>query len=171
MGSMAPWQMGHTFSSMVSNEPDPILVPREPEGAEEEEVPVSRAATPPSERPTRLATVEERLLRLQPDFTQLAPDLLHTTTGLYQLKDSVGRIKRWLRARQAKYRSQNQQLTTFPFSASNLCGRCYGIACNVICLYYFLCDTTSLFIAGLMHFLTTLVLFLNMAVSYVFSML
>jgi len=54
---------------------------------------------PPSQpRPSRLATIEERLLRLQEEFTQLAPDLRSTTTGLYQLKDSVGRLKRRLRA-------------------------------------------------------------------------
>jgi len=54
---------------------------------------------PPPPKPSRLATVEERLLRLQEEFTQLAPDLLSTTTGLYLLKDSVGRLKRRLRAR------------------------------------------------------------------------
>jgi len=95
-------------SPMVSSEPDLTPVPEEPEGAEGEVMPVPRITTPPPEKPTRLATVEERLLRLQADFTHLAPDLLNTTTGLYQLKDSVGRIKRRLRARQAKYRSQNQ---------------------------------------------------------------
>jgi len=46
--------------------------------------------TPPPPGLSRLATVEERLLRLQTEFTQLAPDLLSTTTCLYQLKDSVG---------------------------------------------------------------------------------
>jgi len=59
--------------------------------------------------PSRLATVEERLLRLQAEFTQLAPDLLSTTTGLYQLKDSVGHIKRRLRACQVRHRSQSLQ--------------------------------------------------------------
>jgi len=39
--------------------------------------------TPPPPGTSRLATVEERLLRLQAEFTQLAPDLLSTTTGLY----------------------------------------------------------------------------------------
>jgi len=57
--------------------------------------------TPPPPGPSQLAMVEERLLRLQVEFTQSAPDLLNTTTGLYQLKDSVGRLKRRLRARQA----------------------------------------------------------------------
>jgi len=61
---------------------------------------------PPS---IRLATVEERLLRLQEEFTHLAPDLLSTTRGLYQLKDSVGRLKRKLRARPAQHRSQSLQ--------------------------------------------------------------
>jgi len=65
--------------------------------------------TPPQPRPSRLATVEERLLRLQEEFTQLAPDLLSTTTGLYQLKDSVGCLKRRLRAHQARHRSQSLQ--------------------------------------------------------------
>jgi len=65
--------------------------------------------SPPSPGPSRLATVEERLLRLQEEFTQLTPDLLSTTTGLYQLKDSVGRLKRRLRARQARHRSQSLQ--------------------------------------------------------------
>jgi len=50
----------------------------------------TKEKTPPSPGPRRLATVEERLLRLQAEFTQLAPNLLSTTTGLYQLKDSVG---------------------------------------------------------------------------------
>jgi len=54
--------------------------------------------TPPPSGPSRLATVEEWLLRLQAEFTELTPDLLSTTTGLYQLKDSVGRLKRRLRA-------------------------------------------------------------------------
>jgi len=40
---------------------------------EEEAEPPPRAPTPKPERPTHLATVEERLLRLQTDFTQLAP--------------------------------------------------------------------------------------------------
>jgi len=46
--------------------------------------------TPPPSGLSRLATVEERLLRLKAEFTQLTPNLLSTTTGLYQLKDSVG---------------------------------------------------------------------------------
>jgi len=58
---------------------------------------------------SRLATVEERLLRLQAKFTQLTPDSLNTTTGLYQLKDSVGRLKWRLHARQARHRSQSLQ--------------------------------------------------------------
>jgi len=60
---------------------------------------------PPPTGPSRLAIVEEGLLRLPAKFTQLAPDLLSTTTGLYQLKDSVGRLKRRLPARQARHRS------------------------------------------------------------------
>jgi len=63
----------------------------------------------PQPRPSRLATVEERLLRLQEEFTQLAADLLSITTGLYQLKDSVRHLKRRLRARQARHRSQSLQ--------------------------------------------------------------
>jgi len=69
----------------------------------------TKEKTPPLSRPSRLATVEERLLRLQAEFTQLTPDLLSTTTGLYQLKDSVRRLKRRLRARQARHRSQSLQ--------------------------------------------------------------
>jgi len=65
--------------------------------------------TPPPPGLSRLATVEERLLLLQAEFTQLTPDLLSTTTGLYQLKDSVGRLKRRLRAPQAQHRSQSLQ--------------------------------------------------------------
>jgi len=64
---------------------------------------------PPPPKPSQLATVEERLLRLQEEFTHLAPDLLSTITGLYQLKNSVGRLKRRLRARQAGHRSQSLQ--------------------------------------------------------------
>jgi len=64
---------------------------------------------PPPPKPSRLATVEERLLRLQEEFTQLAPNLLSATTGLYQLKDSVGRLERRLRACQARHRSQSLQ--------------------------------------------------------------
>jgi len=64
---------------------------------------------PPPPKPSQLATVEERLLRLQEEFTKLTPDLLSATTGLYQLKDSVGRLKRRLRARQARHRSQSLQ--------------------------------------------------------------
>jgi len=62
--------------------------------------------TPAPMGPSRLAMVEERLLRLQAEFTQLAPDLLSATTGLYELKGSVGRLKRRLRARQARHRAQ-----------------------------------------------------------------
>jgi len=69
----------------------------------------TKEKTPPPASPSRLATVEERLLRLQAEFTQLAPDLLDTTTDLYQLKDSVGRLKWRLRARQARHRSQSLQ--------------------------------------------------------------
>jgi len=65
--------------------------------------------TPPPPGPSRLVIVEERLQRLQAEFTQLAPDLLNTTTGLYQLKDSVGHLKQRLRARQARHRSQSLQ--------------------------------------------------------------
>jgi len=69
----------------------------------------TKETTPPPPGPSRLATVEERLLRLQAEFTQLAPDLLRTTTGLYQLKYSVGPLKRRLRARQVRHRSQSLQ--------------------------------------------------------------
>jgi len=53
--------------------------------------PPTKEKTPPPPGPSRLATVEERLLRLQAEFTQL---------------DSAGRLKRRLRARQARHRSQ-----------------------------------------------------------------
>jgi len=69
----------------------------------------AKEKTLPPPGPSRLATVKERLLRLQAESTQLTPDLLSTTTGLYQLKDSVGRLKRRLRARQARHRSQSLQ--------------------------------------------------------------
>jgi len=62
--------------------------------------------TPPPPGPSQLATVEERL---QTEFTQLTPDLLNTTTGLYQLKDSMERLKRRLRTCQARHRSQSLQ--------------------------------------------------------------
>jgi len=65
--------------------------------------------TPTLAGPNRLATVEERLLRLQEEFTQLAPDLLSTTMGLSELEGSVGRLKRRLRARQARHRIQSLQ--------------------------------------------------------------
>jgi len=71
--------------------------------------PVNKEKTPPPNEPSQLATIEERLLRLQAEFTQLAPDLLSTTTGLYQLKDSVGRLKQRLRARQAWHRLHSLQ--------------------------------------------------------------
>jgi len=64
-------------------------------------------ATPTPTRPTRLATVEERLSRLQDELTQLAPDLLSTTMGLSELKGSVGRLKRRLRARQARHQIES----------------------------------------------------------------
>jgi len=76
----------------------------EPDGATPPET--EKKEPPPQPGPSQLATVEERLLRLQEEFTQLAPDLFSTTTGLYQLKDSVGCLKRILRARQARHRSQ-----------------------------------------------------------------
>jgi len=60
---------------------------------------LQKGKTPSPPGPSRLAMVEERLLWLQAKFTQLAPDLLNTTTGLYQLKDSVECLKRRLRAR------------------------------------------------------------------------
>jgi len=80
-----------TASSITTDDEPNGETPPKPE---KEESPL-----PPG--PSRLATVKEQLLRLQEEFTQLTPDLLSTTTGLYQLKDSVGRLKRRLRARQA----------------------------------------------------------------------
>jgi len=68
----------------------------------------TKEKTLPPPGTSRLATVEEWLLQLQAEFTKLALDLL-STTGLYQLKDSVGQLKRRLRARQARHRSQSLQ--------------------------------------------------------------
>jgi len=82
--------------------PQPDNTPSEVIDPPEEEAP-----TPA--RPNRLATVEERLLRLQEEFTQLAPDLLSTTMGLSELKGSVGCLKRRLRARQARHRIESLQ--------------------------------------------------------------
>jgi len=64
---------------------------------------------PVSAGPSRLDVVEERLLRLQEECIQLAPDLLNATTGLYESEGSVGRLKRRLRARQARHRTQSLQ--------------------------------------------------------------
>jgi len=77
-------------------------------------IPMEASDPPPEEEtpapapagPNRLATVEEKLLRLQEEFTQLAPDFLSTTMGLNELKGSVGRLKRRLRAQQARHRIQ-----------------------------------------------------------------
>jgi len=82
----------------------PVTTDDKPTSAETTPIP-QKEKTPPPLGPSRLVMVEERLLRLQAEFTQLAPDLLNTTAGLYQLKDSVGRLKRRLRARQARHRS------------------------------------------------------------------
>ena len=82
--------------------PQPDSTPSEVKDPPEEEAPAPAG-------PNRLATVEERLLRLQEEFTQLAPDLLNTTMGLSELKGSVGRLKRRLRARQARHRIQSLQ--------------------------------------------------------------
>jgi len=71
--------------------------------ANEALVSATREPIPPPSGPSRLATIEEWLVWLQADFMQLAPDLLSTTTGLYQLKDSVERIKRRPRACQARH--------------------------------------------------------------------
>jgi len=81
--------------------PQPDSTPSEVMDPPEEEAPAPAG-------PNRLATVEERLLRLQ-ESTQLAPDLLSTTMGLSELKGSVGRLKRRLRARQVRHRIQSLQ--------------------------------------------------------------
>jgi len=67
------------------------------------------AEVPVNPGPSRLDVVEERLLHLQEDCMQLAPDLLNATTGLHELKGSVGRLKQKLRARQARHRTQSFQ--------------------------------------------------------------
>jgi len=78
-------------SPLVSDKPEAMPIQNESSNhdatEEEVELPPSRDSTLTPERPTRLSTVEERLLRLQTEFTQLAPSLLTTTTGLYRLKD------------------------------------------------------------------------------------
>jgi len=86
----------------------PVTTDNEPTNDETPPRPEKEKTAPPP-GPSRLATVEERLLWLQAEFTQLTPDLLNTTTGLSQLKDSMGRLKRRLRARQARHRSQSLQ--------------------------------------------------------------
>jgi len=94
---------------MVSDRPQIVYTPEEltyPDAKEETAPPPCKFLTPSPDR-TCLATVEEWLLRLQAEFTQLAPDLLNTTTGLYQLKGSVGKIKRKLRVCQTKHRLPN----------------------------------------------------------------
>jgi len=110
-------------SPLVSDRPPITYTPEETTYPEEGEIsptpakrrtrspsPPLRRRRTPSPDPVRLATVEERLLRLQEEFTQLAPDLLNTTTGLFQLKGSVCRMKRKLRTCQAKHRRAQQGL-------------------------------------------------------------
>jgi len=93
-------------SPMVKNAaaiiPRPDSTPSEVTDPPEEETPAPAGLN-------QLATVEERLLRLQEELTQLAPDLLSTTIGLNELKGSVRRLKRRLRARQARHRIQSLQ--------------------------------------------------------------
>ena len=73
-------------------------------------IPTTKEKTPPPPPgPSGLATVEDRLLWLQAEFTQLALNLVSAMTGVYQLKDSAGRLKRKLRARQARHRSHSLQ--------------------------------------------------------------
>jgi len=99
----------HQQSPMIKSLPTaPVTTTEKPTNDGTTPMP-QKEKTPPPAGPSGLTMVEERLLRLQAKFTQLAPDLLNTTTGLYQLKDSVGRIKRRLRARQAQHRSQSLQ--------------------------------------------------------------
>jgi len=85
---------------MITTPSIPAPVSKDTTVADETVVSATRETTPPPSEPSPLATIEERL---QADLTQLAPDLLSMTTGLYQLKDSVGRIKRRLRACQARH--------------------------------------------------------------------
>jgi len=84
---------------LVSDKPEAMSMSEESpdcnsQTLEEEVEPPPKELTPRPERSSRLATGEKRLLRLQTDFTQLAPSLLTATTGLYQLKNSVGQIKK-----------------------------------------------------------------------------
>jgi len=99
------------FRQLLANarQQSPLIKDPPTVAADDATPPETEESTCPPPPPSRLATVEERLLRLQEEFTHLAPDLLSTATGLYQLKDSVGRLKRRLRARQARHRSQSLQ--------------------------------------------------------------
>jgi len=93
---------------MKSPPPTPVATDDSPADAGTTTTPI-KEKTPSPPGPSQLATMEERLIRLQAEFTNLALGLLSTTTGLYQLKDSVGRLTRRLRARQARHRSQSLQ--------------------------------------------------------------
>jgi len=95
-------QKSPMVKSVAAIIPQPDNTPMEVSKPSEEE-------TPAPTGPNRLATVEERLLQLQEEFTQLAPGLLSTTMGLSELKGSVGRLKRRLRARQARHQIQSLQ--------------------------------------------------------------
>jgi len=66
----------------VSDKPEDVLTVDESthDIMEEEAVSPPKAPVPRPERPTPLATIEEQLLRLQADFTQLAPSLIMTTS-------------------------------------------------------------------------------------------
>jgi len=91
-------------SPMVKNV---AAIIRRPDSTPAEGTDPPEEETPAPAGPNRLATVEERLLRLQEEFTQLTPDLLSTTIGLNELKGSVGRLTRRLCARQARHRIQS----------------------------------------------------------------
>jgi len=108
--TLAALDVGFTRLLFEARQRSPLIrsLPTNSPVTTDDEQPPEKKKTPPPPGPT-LATVEVRLLRLQEEFTQLAPDLLSTTTELYRLKDSVGSLKRRLRARQARHRSQSLQ--------------------------------------------------------------
>lgn len=73
---------------------------RRQEGNKANRTPSASSSTPRHINPTRSGV--HRLRRLQVGFGQVVPQLLAVMTGMKQLKDSVGRIKRKLRSRESK---------------------------------------------------------------------
>jgi len=69
-------------SPMIRSLPTTYSVTTDDEPNDETPPKPEKKESPPPPGPSRLATIEERLLRLQAEFTQLTPDLLSTATGL-----------------------------------------------------------------------------------------